>query len=93
MAAKETGDFGLTDIELKVKHGTEHPSYTKQDWRDDVANDDTSLGYWEWVLHNVESHYYDDCEHCGESAIDKVFAADVGYVCSECAAELEATAS
>jgi len=30
--------------------------YTKEDWRYEVANDDTVLGYAEWVQHRKESH-------------------------------------
>jgi len=30
--------------------------YPIEDWRYDVANGDTKLGYKEWVEHNVESH-------------------------------------
>ena len=28
---------------------TEDPKHDKQDWRYQVANDYTTLGYWEWV--------------------------------------------
>lgn len=34
----------------------EHPDYPKSDWRHEVANDDTLLGYWEWVEHQIESY-------------------------------------
>jgi len=80
----EVGDFGLTMSALEAKHGAEHPTYTQEDWRSEVACGDTRLGYWEWVLHNVESHYYDDCDLCGENENDKIFLADVGYVCPSC---------
>jgi hypothetical protein len=30
--------------------------YPIEDWRYDVANGDTKLGYKEWVEHNIESH-------------------------------------
>jgi hypothetical protein len=33
----------------------EHPEYTLADWRQLVAENDTRLGYWEWVLANVEA--------------------------------------
>ena len=36
----------------------DHPEeiYPIEDWRYDVANGDTKLGYKDWVNHNVESH-------------------------------------
>jgi hypothetical protein len=27
--------------------------YPRRDWKDEVQNDDTNLGYWDWV---VEKH-------------------------------------
>lgn len=76
-------DFGLTPDRLEEKHGVEHPVYTREDWRHDVGQGDTKLGYWEWVLHNVESHYYDPCDGCGKRGCDKVFVPDLGYVCRQ----------
>lgn len=32
-----------------------HPSYSREDWQLDVGNGDTTLGYWDWVLHQLES--------------------------------------
>ena len=36
--------------------------YPKADWRYEVNNDDTQLGYDEWMLHKVESDGYTICE-------------------------------
>jgi len=36
----------------------EHVDYPRADWRYEVDNNDTGLGYWEWVLHRLE-----DAEH------------------------------
>ena len=30
--------------------------YPREDWRHEVSNNDTSLGYWEWVAHQIEVH-------------------------------------
>jgi hypothetical protein len=38
----------------------EDPAYPRRDWAYDVSNNDTSLGYWEWVKHNRESHKDDE---------------------------------
>ena len=32
----------------------EHPVYPITDWRNEVSNDDTRLGYWDWVAHQLE---------------------------------------
>lgn len=89
-ASTPTGDFGLNAAQLEHKHGEEHPDYTREDWREEVENGDTRLGYWEWVMHQVESRYYDPCDNCGETDCEKMFAADHGYVCKACASDLRA---
>lgn len=33
----------------------EDPEYPRKDWKHEVANDDTQLGYWDWVKHKKES--------------------------------------
>ena len=33
----------------------EHPFYDISMWRHDVWSQDTKLGYWDWVAHNVEA--------------------------------------
>jgi ribosomal protein S27AE len=33
---------------------SEDPRHSRSDWRYDVANGDTNLGYWDWVKHNLE---------------------------------------
>jgi hypothetical protein len=39
-----------------VKKGFEDDEFPMSDWKYDVANGDTKLGYEDWVLHNIESH-------------------------------------
>jgi len=44
----------MSDAAWKIcqKHGGvwgEYPDHDKDDWRTEVANDDTVLGYWQWV--------------------------------------------
>lgn len=38
------------------KHGiwSEYPEYPREDWKLEVVNGDTNLGYWEWVEHQEE---------------------------------------
>lgn len=31
----------------------EHPSHTREQWREGVADGDTLSGYWEWVKHRL----------------------------------------
>jgi|GEM_PF-5813891 hypothetical protein len=33
----------------------EHPRYSISDWKAEVANDDTRLGYWAWVAAQSEA--------------------------------------
>lgn len=33
----------------------EHPQYPRDDWRFEAAANDTQLGYWEWVSHQIEN--------------------------------------
>ena len=87
-SAVNVGDFGLSLEQLKGKYGPgEHPDHIREDWRHDVAQGDTNLGYWEWVVYQVESRYYDPCDHCGKAQCDKVDVPDSGLVCNECAAD------
>ncbi|QWE98138.1 MULTISPECIES: hypothetical protein [unclassified Cupriavidus] len=39
---------------LRATFDTEHPDHPRSAWRSEVANDDTLLGYWEWVFHSIE---------------------------------------
>ena len=32
----------------------EHPEHSLSDWRYEVENNDTRLGYWDWVLSAIE---------------------------------------
>jgi len=33
----------------------EHPEHCVEDWQYEVANGDTRLGYWEWVVCQIEA--------------------------------------
>lgn len=33
----------------------EHPIYTVELWRYEVNNEDTRLGYWEWVVNEIRN--------------------------------------
>lgn len=48
-------DQGLTATELRELYGFQgHPRYHYTFWRQEVADQSTVLGYWEWVQHKVE---------------------------------------
>lgn len=53
---------GLDEAQLRIAFGDEHPDFPRDDWRYEVGNNDTVLGYWEWVEHQVESAA-DDAEY------------------------------
>ncbi len=38
----------------------EHPEYPARDWKYEVANDDTRLGYWDWVCSQVSGDAFAD---------------------------------
>lgn len=36
-------------------HG-QHADHPRSDWKYEVENDDTQLGYWEWLVHQMEAN-------------------------------------
>lgn len=53
------GPLTLVPVDLS-SHWDEDPEYPVEDWKIEVDNDDTRLGYKEWVLHQRESQAEDD---------------------------------
>lgn len=48
-------DFGMTADQLEAKYGeVGHPEYTRADWAQETANQDTQRGYWDWVVSHIE---------------------------------------
>lgn len=45
-------------------HWGEHPGYPLEDWRLQVMNNETRLGYWEWVADCIEFDR-DEAAACG----------------------------
>lgn len=42
--------------ELLIRQYPEgHPQFTREDWRAEVQAENTELGYWMWVVHQLES--------------------------------------
>lgn len=35
------------------------PEYPIEDWRSEIINDYTRIGYWEWVYHCKEQEYWE----------------------------------
>lgn len=54
-------DSQLTGEQLRAKHEVagEHACFTKQDWKDEVSNDATLRGYWDWVEAQIELTGYE----------------------------------
>ncbi len=52
-------DYGLTAEQLDDRYNPdgrgEHPDYPREEWRWEVGEENTLLGYWEWVVHMLES--------------------------------------
>lgn len=40
---------GTKGVSESLSHWDEHPEYPLDDWKHEVANDDTRLGYMEWI--------------------------------------------
>lgn len=45
----DTGAQGDTPAPEYVGYWGTHAKYTLEDWKLEVANNDTRLGYWDWV--------------------------------------------
>lgn len=51
-------DLSLDDAQLCDKYGGywgAHPYYGLGDWRNEVANNHTRCGYWDWVFNQIEN--------------------------------------
>lgn len=45
----------LNSLQLRKMYGEEgHPDYLQYQWRLAIDREDTLLGYWEWVAHQLE---------------------------------------
>jgi hypothetical protein len=67
-------DHHLTAVGLaEVYSETDaHPLYSRSEWRVAVANEATSLGYWDWVKHAVDfAHDEASGEYTAEALIKK----------------------
>lgn len=56
-------DKYLTAEQLDDKYNPdgdgEHPCFKRRDWRDAVDQEDTLMGYWDWVVMKLEGYDYD----------------------------------
>jgi hypothetical protein len=41
-------------LEARLGHSGSHEHYLREDWQMEVADGDTSLGYWDWVENNLD---------------------------------------
>src|SRR3546814_12767199 len=68
-----TGSFNLrvdlpteqSPAKLRENHGGvwgEYPEYPANDWRLEVENHDTRIGYWEWVAAKIEQAELENAE-------------------------------
>lgn len=68
---------------LESRWGSEHGWYGREEWREDVAQGNTKLGYWEWVQHSLEGNGGEEehCDTCGKPLDEE------GYdgKCGDCA--------
>lgn len=52
--AQRIVDLHNVQLEKPVDVWANDPDYPIEDWRDEVSNDDTRLGYWVWVASKKE---------------------------------------
>lgn len=50
----------IADYVERVGAWGEHPVFVRSQWKQEVADDNTQLSYWEWVIHQHESDTPDD---------------------------------
>lgn len=52
-----TKDYDLTAVQLDDKYNSdgdgEHPGFPRSEWREAVACEETTCGYWDWVWHKL----------------------------------------
>lgn len=79
--------------ELEARWGHEHGYYARADWRQDVSEGNTRLGYWEWVQHAIEANDGEEnhCSVCGRPLDDEdgMDGASTNGMCGNCANAVE----
>lgn len=59
----DTDDKRMGPDQLREKYATsdggwgQHGTYPLEDWQHEVGNDETRLGYWEWVAHQLSVEF------------------------------------
>lgn len=55
---QEDYDFSADQLDGKYnpEGGGEHPAFPRGAWQDAVFHSNTLLGYWQWVVHQLEEH-------------------------------------
>ena len=57
MEGKWVSDYELSADQLRAAYGgnwEQYPKYPVSDWQHEVSEDNTRLGYWEWVAQSIE---------------------------------------
>lgn len=61
--AKSPMQEAIADLQQRFED--EHGFYSREDWGTEVGMQNTSLSYWEWVVHRIESNGGEE-EHCSD---------------------------
>lgn len=58
----ETGNNPMLEeiTRLQTQHSDEHPVWSREHWGQEAEDGDTQLGYWEWVVHQLEAAEFDE---------------------------------
>ena len=51
----------VLDCKYNLEGDGEHPHFQRKGWREAVANEDTLLGYWEWVSREIWQYTEELC--------------------------------
>jgi len=56
MIGKDTGiQSEIAKLIDKHGHWGQYDKYDREDWKYEITNSYTNLGYWEWVVHQIEA--------------------------------------
>lgn len=50
------GSVDLRGYDPEHDTWSEHPEWSREEWREAVSRGDTQRGYWDWVAYQVETH-------------------------------------
>jgi hypothetical protein len=56
----KASDFAASELSNQFDFWGNHPEHSLEDWQTEVADADTRLGYWDWVICRCEQAEEDE---------------------------------